>query len=389
VSGSGDSCVLPGYRFVGRGPAQRRLLAWLAPRVDCELDVAVAQRSPAGPWALKLHAPGRASEVAALLEAQEWVERVVARPQHLYVRIGGERLCEWVAEGFAPGAPDPLAGDEGRGRSVLVRAVDVDALRAAGEERPLRLFRETAVARSVAALLRSRGFEVRLELLLPAGAGRETYDDVWAAAPGSVTHTVVVGSGVPMPDEVERGDHVVHLPVGEVDVRHGPLRARHGGSVSADDVVGEIGSEAGEAVLALLLLATPRARRVQLDDRAVRREAAMYEALAAAAGLGGDGGGAAADAGERVRDLAAEIDLIATNVARAASAADPAPVTRSLRAIAEQAWAGGREDAAGGRAELATVLPAAIARTARLAGLEHGACVGDEAGRSPTTVEGA
>ncbi|HMI90654.1 MAG TPA: hypothetical protein VK509_04785 [Polyangiales bacterium] len=351
MSGSGDSGVL-GYELRGRGPAQVRLLEWLSERVpDCELDIAVAQRSPAGPWAFKLHAPNRVPTCAALLQAESWVERVAVRPQHVYVRVGCERLCEWVAEGFADGAAAArvVGGAEGRGRSVLVRAVDVDALVAAGVPRPLRMFRETAVARSVAALLRSRGFEVGLDLLAP---GRETYDDVWAAAPGSVTHTVVVGSGVPLPSELERGDHVVHLPVGEVDVRHGPLRARNGGSVSADDVVAEVaavsGSEDeaaayGEAVLALLLLATPRGRRIQLDDAAVRRETETFACLAtpgSAGESGSDGGGevgpAAGSGVEESRSLAAELDLIATNAARAATALDPALLARSLRSIGER-----------------------------------------------------
>ncbi len=389
---SGDP-LLPGYAFDGRGPAQRRLLEWLGSRVpDCSLESAVAQRSPAGAWAIKIHAPNRVPTCAPLLQAEPWIERVAVRPQHLYVRVGVERLCEWVADGFAPGAPDPVGGSDGRGRSVLVRAVDVDALTAAGVPRPLRLFRETAVARSVAALLRSRGFEVTLELLPP---GRETYDEVWAAAPGSVTHTVVVGSGVRLPSELERGDHVVHLPVGEVDVRHGPLRARNGGSVSADDVVAvaarglsaetraslgspEAEAACAEAVLALLLLATPRARRIQLDDAALKRELETFACLlrigaegAAGAGaeLGADG---AADANgpdrEAVRDLAAELDLIATNVARGTAALDPALVARSLRAVADRADAthGGRE------ARLTEALVRARAIMLALAGISPG-----------------
>ena len=110
-------------------------------------------------------------------------------------------------------------------------------------------------------------------------------------------------AGVPLPTGLERGDHVVHLPVGEMDARHGPLRARNGGSVSADDVVAEVGRALpavggeplatvpgsvsedevgayGEAVLALLLLATPRGRRIQLDDAAVRRETETFACLA-------------------------------------------------------------------------------------------------------------
>jgi hypothetical protein len=382
---SGDP-VLPGYVFEGRGPAQRRLLSWLRERVpDGSFDSAVAQRSPAGPWALKVHAPNRVPTCAELLQAEPWIERVTVRPQHLYVRIGCERLCEWVVEGYAAegGAAACVGGSEGRGRSVLVRAVDVDAVAAAGAPRPLRMFRETAVARSVAALLRSRGFEVRLELLPP---GRETYDDVWAAAPGSSTHTVVVGSGVPLPSEVERGDHVVQLPVGEVDVRHGPLRARNGGSVSADDVVAEVrrmlpaqlrsllaaGEEAeracAEAIVALLLLATPRARRIQLDDAALKREVATFACLAAVltgeSHVDGDAGAPQlpiAAPSEPLRDLAAELDLIATNAARGTAALDPALVARSLRSLAERSerLAGGdaTEAEAGGSDAVAAATP--------------------------------
>jgi hypothetical protein len=406
---SGDP-VLPGYTFDGRGPAQRRLLEWLGSRVpDCELNSAVAQRSPAGPWAIKIHAPNRVPSCAELLQPESWVERVAVRPQHLYVRLTTERLCEWVVEGFAPGGPDPLTGSEGRGRSVLVRAVDVDALTAAGEPRPLRLFRETAVARAVAALLRSRGFEVTLELLPPGGAGRETYDEIWAAAPGAVTHTVVVGGGVPAPSEVERGDHVVHLPVGEVDVRHGPLRARNGGSVSADDVVAEVvrglsaerraalestagdkgGVNAyGEAVLALLLIATPRARRLQLDDAAVRREMETFGCLADAVDGGGArvaGGSSAAEPSstadgvrrsaakggveEALRDLAAELDLIATNVGRGVGDLDPALVARSLRALAERCEQLLQADSGADAAPLWTAVRSAVPATLGLAAL--------------------
>ncbi len=156
----------------------------------------------------------------------------------------------------------------------------------------------------------------------------------------------------------------MHLPVGEVDVRHGPLRARNGGSVSADDVVAEVvralperhraalggvdsATDAyGEAVLALLLLATPRARRIQLDDAVLRRELATLACLVDAAG---DGAAVALEAevdeadaaetrkpgAEDVRDALAELDLAASNAARAATALEPALATRSLRAAAD------------------------------------------------------
>lgn len=397
---SGDP-VLPGYAFEGRGPAQRRLLEWLGARVpDASLDVAVAQRSPAGAWALKVHAPNRVPTCAELLQAEDWVERVVARPQHLYVRIGSERLCEWVAEGFGPRSPDSaaryhagartaegdrVAGSEGAGRSVLVRAVDVDALARTAGSRPLSLFRETAVARSVAALLRSRGFDVHLELLSP---GRETYGELWAAAPGSVTHTIVVGGGVPMPTECERGDHVVHLDVGEVDVRHGPLRARHGGSVSADDAIEEASRRLADAglepseihradVLALLLIATPRARRVQIDDAALAREAETFASLIDMAGLEASDStpdvAACPASADDIRELAAELDLLATNAGRAAGALEPALVARSLRSIAERRiLAGGARASPHDGMSLVDATACAVAAGLDLAGMAAG-----------------
>jgi hypothetical protein len=397
----GDRQPLPGYEFDGRGPAQRRLLEWLGERVpDCEFDVAVAQRSPAGPWALKLHAPNRVPTCAELLQAEPWIERVAVRPQHLYVRIGCERLCEWVAEGFgsslsasAPGrhagsraaCSTPAAGEEGVGRTVLVRAVDAEARERAELPRSLSLFRETAVARSAVALLRARGFDVDLELLPPS---RETYEELWADAPGSVTHTLVVGQAVPMPTECERGDHVVHLAVGEVDVRHGPLRARHGGSVSADDAIAEVArmlrgrepetSEAyGAAVLALLLIATPRARRVQFDDAALAREATTLASLID--GIGDRGSVATQDDDARaasvedIRELAAELDLLPTNASRATAALEPALIARSLRAIAEsRQLVAGADCSSAGTAPLVDAMARAVATAFELAGLGAG-----------------
>ncbi len=339
------SCYAPplGREFRGRGPAQRRLLEWLRPRVDCPLDAAVAQRSPAGPWVVKLHAPNHVATCVDLLQAEPWVERVVARPQHLYVRVTTKRLCAWVVEGFAADRR-PVATDEGAGRSVLVRGVDVDALREIAAPRPLRLFRETVIARSVAALLASRGYDVKLELLPPGG---EAPTD----AHGECMYTVVVGEEIAQLTEADRGEDVVRLPVGEVDVRHGPLRARNGGSVSADDVVAEIGRAApggeqearayGEAVLALLLVATPRTRRIDLDDGAVRREtmtfAGLVDVLRLSAGRDvTHAAGRRPEGGEAVRNLAAELDLIATNVGRGTTALDPALVARSLRSIADR-----------------------------------------------------
>ena len=149
----------------------------------------------------------------------------------------------------------------------------------------------------------------------------------------------------------------VRLRVGEVDVRHGPLRARHGGSVGADDVIGELRSRllrsgypaAAEGspaeLLSLALLRTERERRAQLDDDRLEREASAFEALLATRRMVDAGGHEApdealeGDGDGAIRELAGALDMLPNAAARATSALDAALITRFRRSVVDRAQA--------------------------------------------------
>jgi hypothetical protein len=323
-----DRSVL--QRCDGVGPVETRVVALLRDRAGGEFATSIAPRSPLGPRAVRVRlkgAPNGSSpdawrELARLLQEEPWVDAVAPRPQQLYVRVTSEALRSWVAAGL--GGERPARGDEGAGRPVVVR------LGGAVAPGTLDAFRRAAVARSVAALLRSRGFQV------------ETETTAGEAAP-----VVVIVGEAPSP----LGERVVHAQVGEVDVRHGALRARHGGSVSAGDVLGEIrdglappgaNEDYPDRLLAYLLLREPRARRVQLDDERLLREGVAFESVLEARAMadapGGDGM-AADGADQAVRALAAELDLLPAVAARAASELEPALLIRFVRSVGDRSHA--------------------------------------------------
>lgn len=287
--------------FEGTGPVEAAAAALARACASSEAIVSMAQRSPVGPRAVRVQPAGEpdreaCASLAACLEGEGWVDAVAARPKCVYVRVSTHALRTWVAEGLAGRA----GGSEGAGQSIEVVLPD--------EGRSLHRFRERATGGSIAALLRSRGFEVSV------GASE---------------------AGVRVDGE--------DVPVGEVDVRHGPLRARHGGSVDADDIASELGGAHAEALLALVLLRTQRARRAQLDDDKLRREAAAFDALLAARrnadGAAGRAAPPAGDGDQAVRELAAELDMLPLSAARAAGALEPALVTRMVFSIAERSIA--------------------------------------------------
>lgn len=310
-------------RYAGTGPVEAQVLALLRDCAGGEFTASIAPRSPLGPRAVRVQldgVPGGSSPdawqaLASVLEDQWWVDAVAPRRQHMYVRVTTDALRAWVAAGLGP-----VAGDEGAGRTIRVWLAGRDP-------GSLGARRQAAMGRSVAALLASRGFET----------------------------SVVVGAA-------PNGGHLVPVEIGEVDVRHGPLRARHGGSVNVDDVLGEIrerlapshalgewSDRYAEALLAFVLLRTPRARRVQLDDEMLRREASTFESVLEARAIadartavsagGGSGPPAGGGAEQAVRELAAELDLLLDAAARAAGALEPALLMRFLRSVADRVHA--------------------------------------------------
>jgi hypothetical protein len=317
---SGGEAVLG--RFAGTGPVEAGVLALLGECAGGEFEASVAHRSPLGPRALRVQlkeatadpSPEAWTALGSVLEDQWWVDAVAPRPKYLYLRLTTDALRAWVA-----GGPGPVEGDDGAGRSIRVwlRARDPGSL--AGR-------RQAAVGRSVAALLTSRGFRTAVVEGQPAAGGR---------------------------------GRLVPVDLGEVDVRHGPLRARHGGSVNVDDVLGDIrrrlapshglaegGDRFAEALLAFVLLRTPRTRRVQLADETLEREASAFATLLEARAIAGsraaapDGNGlgpAAGDGSEpAVRDLALELDMLPGVAARAAEALEPSLLIRFVRSVADR-----------------------------------------------------
>lgn len=328
--------------YAGIGPVEARVVERLRDwdGAHGRFGTSIAQRSPVGPRAIRVWAQaapdgsaGPLDELVDWLGAQPWVEEVATRPKHAYVRVTTDALRAWVAAGLT--AAGPASGDEGRGRATVVRFVDSASLPSPSLDQ----FRETAAALAVGALLRSRGFEVTLDRVDPGERGPLAPD------------TLVVGTA-PAPER----SSAERVRVGEVDVRHGPLRARHGGSVSADDVLGELRGRlmrsddpavrmdgSAEELLSVALLRSERASRVQLDDDKLERELSAFEALASARRMVARGDHEVANAdgdGENaIRELADALDMLPNTAARAASALDAALITRFRRSVVDRALA--------------------------------------------------
>ncbi len=83
------------------------------------------------------------------------------------------------------------------------------------------------------------------------------------------------------------------------------------------------------------MLRTGRARRLQLDEDKLKREAADFDAIIEARALPRTG--VVDDVGEEaVRELAVELDLLPIVVARAAQSLEPSFLTRFARSLAER-----------------------------------------------------
>jgi hypothetical protein len=301
--------------------AQARVAALLSREAAGTFATSTAERSPVGPRALRVRrgddcGPEADARLARWLDAQPWVAAVAPRPPHVYVRVTTEALRSWVVAGFDAGTP--ARGTEGEGRRAVVRLPG--ARRAA---RPLDEFREMVVVRAVVALLAGRGFDARLA---PGPPG-----------PGPAAVTVIkegaAGPGV---------EEAVSLPVGGVDVPHGPMRARYGGQVGLADLISEARARAAgpaesdryaEALLGFALLRTERSRRVRLDEPRLRGAGDTFDAVLAVLAPPGPADGARV-AERPVRELASELDLLPVVAARAAGELEPAHVARYLRDLA-------------------------------------------------------
>ena len=134
-------------RYVGTGPVESQVLALLHDCAGGEFETSIAPRSPLGPRAVRVQLregpaappPEAWQALASVLKDQWWVDAVAPRRQYVYVRVTTGALRTWVAAGTGP-----VAGDEGRGRSVRVWLRERDPRSLGGR-------RQAAVARTARA----------------------------------------------------------------------------------------------------------------------------------------------------------------------------------------------------------------------------------------------
>lgn len=212
------------------GPIEREAARLLAEATDGVQAVEIAKRSPVGPAAVKAEIAGDTARVADSLSSQDWIEEVAVRPRHLYLRVEPAALKAWLASDAGGMLP---SGAEAKPRESPAPRP--------GESESLAAFRQEAVAEAL----------VQIETL---------------------------------PGATQGGDSPARPAVGAVDVRYGALRMRHGGVVGAEDAADELIGELdaalltgldparfGRLALALLLLATPHRKHIQVDDTWLRQ----------------------------------------------------------------------------------------------------------------------
>lgn len=334
------------------------------------VDVSVAPRSPLGPFAVSVlvgaetrdEARERTHRLATRLAGVPWVARAVARTPTVYLQVADHVLREWVGEAFRPGSAPAVTRAEGAGQRVLVQ------LLAPPESRPGQLaqVRAARVARTVAAVLRAQGYDV-------------------ASVGGSTTRRVVVTTASDSPG---------HATVGPVDVPHGPLLARHGGVLFADDLVDDLrahlvrrwnglfdpGVDAGawcgtyaEAFLTFLLLRAPRTHHVVLGEAHLFGvQAAAFDAVVATrvwstATADAPSGSRCASPPAELRSLLMAFDTLPRAVEQAANDLDAAPLVRFVTRLTERVLHGGAGLPPGDPVRLATAV--AIDRVLDLLGI--------------------
>ncbi|HET7121043.1 MAG TPA: hypothetical protein VFI17_07310 [Solirubrobacterales bacterium] len=313
---------------VPHGPVQRRLLGLLAEEFpDLGFSTGVATRSTLGPDTLTVRPIGDAAEVeriAAWLDGQESVDVAAPKKGQLHVRLTAEALRTWFCEGWEQA--DRVAAGELGPVSLAVPA----------EESPcsLDLARKAVVARSLAALLEDQGHTVEVT----ASADEQ----VWLSD----------GDASAQPRRID---------VAEVDAKHDRLRARHGGTLTLENLREDIREDAilldgrerddryADTFVAYLMTQVPRERRLGIDDEKVGRKVTELDEILAAAALAkeksaapaGGESGLSSETEPVVRGLIGQIEPARDLVAYAAKSLDPAPLTRLIRSLAEEIGAAG------------------------------------------------
>ncbi|HET8954966.1 MAG TPA: hypothetical protein VFN18_04840 [Solirubrobacterales bacterium] len=285
---------------------RRRLLQLIGERSPgLEISTGLATRSTLGPGTIILRPAGGSDDaelddLAAWLGEQPGVEQVARKKSALHVRLELEALRAWFCDGWQEEAPA-----DGESPKAGVAMPEPESPCSLGDAR------RQCVGRAIAVLL---------------------------------------GEGV----EVE---------VAEVDTRHDRLRARHGGSVTLENLLADIrddsilledrtrSEEFAEALVSYLMTHVPRTRRLGIDNEIVGQKLTELDEILAAQALAEEKFGAtsphpldlAPQGEDRIRAVVGLLESAPSVRASARNQLDPAPVNRLLR-LAAQAVEAARDD---------------------------------------------
>ena len=197
------------------GPVQRQPLAELRSEFGVDFGICLSNRSPLGKRAFRLQVctskdSGQILQcevIAKALRRKTWIESALSTQANIYVRPTAEALQSWCAPAWADSQPRGIA------EQVIVCSRPVQPFGTGS----LRSYRAAVIARAVVAQLRSIGLHAGL---CPENENGHRPDDT--------ARVITVGVG-------PQDDAKKNIAVGSVDVEHGTLRARCGGSISLQD----------------------------------------------------------------------------------------------------------------------------------------------------------
>lgn len=277
---------------------RRRLLELIGERSPgLEMSTGVATRSTLGPGTIILRPAGGQDEaelndLAAWLGDQQGVEQVAGKKSDLHVRLELEALRGWFCDGW-----QEEAQVDGESPNVGVAMPEPESPSSLGDAR------QQCVGRAIAVLL---GEEVEVE-------------------------------------------------VAEVDTRHDRLRARHGGSVTLENLLADIrddsilledrtrSEEYAQALVSYLMTHVPRRRRLSVDNEIVGQKLTELDEILAARSLAEEKFEAMSphpfdlppQAEDRIRTSIGLLESATSVRESARHQLDPAPVNRLLRLLAQ------------------------------------------------------
>jgi hypothetical protein len=315
----------------GRGPVQRQLLAQLRSEFGLDFSIALSNRSPFGHRAFRIRPnacescdPARnCKPIASALRGKAWVESASSTTENIYVRPTLEAMRAWCLLD----EPDSNADRPERGaEQVVVYAESIDS----GGSGSLRACRIDVIVRAVIAQLQWTGAQARHDPKRLNGYG-----------PVSGGPRIITVGTHPQ-------DDLNNLAVGSVDVEHGALRSRCGGSIGIHDfrlivrneiVVGFQGrwqpDMDPDCALAFILGRAERRGHLRVSQTRLTSELAAYSAIIGATSLPHKGPDEERPPCDNklvsaLGELFLELELLPWTADQAASAFEPALVLRYL-----------------------------------------------------------